>query len=169
MKIEDTEILTRIHAEARIAYERGCRNPQELLDKDDLQILLNHGISAQFLFDCVDDLARYGEPSAETFLELAAIRSSYFRDVLHSAPPPPTVNECELPPKTEEFDGIPWLPRMIRKAQCFLNGCLCPEIMYGCAGDRSFVASHKKTLPDFLAKVRDTKGNPAAMAAYLRA
>jgi len=168
MKVEDTEILARIHAEARNAYERGCRNPQELLDKDDLQRLLTHGISVQFLFDCVDDLARYGEPAAATFLELASIRSAYFRDVQHGAPPPPTVNECELPPKTEEFDGIAWLPRMIRKAQCFLNGCLCPEIMYGCAGDRAFVANHGKTLTGFLEQVRDSKGDPARMAEFLR-
>ncbi len=168
MKPEDTEILARLHAEARAAYGRGCRDPRELLDADDQQILAAHGVGAQFLYDCVDDLARYGEPSAETFLELAAIRSAYFREVLRGAPPPPVVNECELPPKSLEFDGIAWLPRIIKKARCFLNGCLCPEIMYGCAGDRSFLDGHKKSLPDFLAKVRDTDGDPAALAAYLR-
>jgi hypothetical protein len=168
MTSKETETLARIHAEARTAYERGCRDPHALLDSDDFQILRSHGISPQFLYDCVDDLSRYGDPSAETFQELASIRSEYFRDVLHSAPPPPVVNECELPPKAQEFDGIAWLPRIIKKAQCFLNGCLCPEIMYGCAGDRSFLASHKKTLPDFLAKVRDSGGDPAALAAYLR-
>lgn len=164
----ETETLARIHAEARNAYERGCREPGMIVDKDDLEIVRHAGISAQFLYDCVDDLARYGEPDAETFLELCGIRTAYFRDVLHSAPPPPAVNECELPPKSEEFDGIAWLPRMIRKAQCFLNGCLCPEIMYGCAGDRAFVASHGKTLAGFLERVRDTGGDPARIAAFLK-
>ncbi len=168
MTPQDTETLARLHAEARTAYDRGTREPASILDSDDLEILRRFGISAQFLYDCVDDLARYGEPDAQTFLALAAIRAAYFRDVLHSAPPPPVVNECELPPKSEEFDGIAWLPRIIRKGQCFLNGCLCPEIMYGCAGDRAFLAQHGKTLPGFLEQVRDANGDPARLAAYLR-
>jgi hypothetical protein len=169
MTPQDTETLARIHAEARAAYDRGRREPATIVDADDLEILRRHGISAQFLYDCVDDLARYGEPDAKTFLALAEIRSAYFHDVLHSAPPPPVVNECELPPKSEPFDGIAWLPRIIRKAQCFLNGCLCPEIMYGCAGDRAFLAEHGKSLPAFLEQVRDTNGDPARLAAFLRA
>ncbi len=168
MTPQDTETLARIHAEARQSYERGGREPSTLVDSDDLRILHRFGISAQFLYDCVDDLARYGEPDAQTFLTLCTIRASYFRDVLHSCPPPPVVQECELPPKTEEFDGIAWLPRIIRKAQCFLNGCLCPDIMYGCAGDRAFLARHNKTLPGFLIEVRDSKGDAMRLADYLR-
>ncbi|MFM8982715.1 MAG: hypothetical protein ACKOLA_07380, partial [Spartobacteria bacterium] len=118
--------------------------------------------------DCVDDLARYGEPDLKTFLALCDIRAGYFRDVMKGAPAPRTVDECELPPKTEEFDGIAWLPRVIRKAECFLSGCLCPDIMYGCAGDRAFLAKHGATLPNFLAQVRDADGDPARVAAFLR-
>ena len=168
MTPQDTETLSRIHAEARTAYDRGRRAPGSLIDADDLEILRGFGISAQFLFDCVDDLARYGAPDIPAFLELCSIRAAYFRDVLHFAPPERTVNECELPPKTEAFDGIAWLPRMIRKAQCFLNGCLCPEIMYGCAGDRDFVAKFGKTLPGFLVAVRDSNGDSARVAEFLR-
>jgi hypothetical protein len=169
MTPQDTETLVRLHAEACNAYQRGSREPSKLIGSDDLRLLHRFGIDAQFLYDCVDDLARYGEPDGKTFLALADIRSAYFHDVLHSAPPPPVVNECELPPKSEAFDGIAWLPRIIRKARCFLDGCLCPEIMYGCAGDRAFLAKHGKTLPAFLKQVRDTKGDPAQLASFLRA
>jgi hypothetical protein len=40
--------------------------------------------------------------------------------------------------------------------------------MYGCAGDRAFLAKHQVSLQDFLTKVRDTDGNPALMAKFLR-
>ena len=159
--------LTRIHQEARAAYEAGCRSPDGIANTASLDFLKSIGVSAQFLFDCVDDLSRYGEPDLKTFIALCDIRAGYFHDVMKGAPAPRTVNECELPPKTDEFDGIAWLPRIIRKAQCFLSGCLCPEIMYGCGGDRAFLAKYKVSLPDFLAEVRDTDGDPNRMAAFL--
>lgn len=160
--------LTRIHEEARAAYEAGSRSPDGIANTAALEFLKSIGVSSQFLFDCVDDLSRYGEPDLKTFIALCEIRAGYFHDVMKGAPAPRTVDECELPPKTEEFDGIAWLPRIIRKAQCFLSGCLCPEIMYGCGGDRAFLAKYKISLPDFLAEVRDTDGDPKLMAAFLR-
>lgn len=160
--------LTRIHQAARAAYEAGSRSPTGIANPDALDFLKTIGISAQFLFDCVDDLSRYGDPDLTTFLTLCHIRAGYFHDVMKGALAPRTVDECELPLKTEEFDGIAWLPRIIRKAQCFLSGCLCPEIMYGCGGDRAFLARYKVSLPDFLAEVRDTDGDPKRMAAFLR-
>jgi hypothetical protein len=169
MNTEEIQILARIHAEARTAYEAGCRSPDSIANADALAFLQTLGVSSQFLFDCVDDRARYGEPDLEAFLALCEIRAGYFRDVMKGAPAPRRVDECDLPPKTEEFDGIAWLPRVIRKAQCFLTGCLCPDIMYGCAGDRAFLAKHHVSLQDFLSKVRETDGNPASLAAFLRA
>lgn len=168
MNIEEIQILTRIHTEARAAYDAGCRMPDGIANAAALDFLKSIGVSTQFLYDCVDDLTRYGEPSRQTFLALCEIRAGYFRDVMKGAPAPRTVEECELPPKNEEFDGIAWLPRIIRKAQCFLTGCLCPDIMYGCAGDRGFLAGQGVTLPEFLAQVRDSDGNPAHLAAFLR-
>jgi hypothetical protein len=168
MKTEEPQSLTRIHSEARAAYQAGCRAPDGIANAAALDFLKSIGVSEQFLFDCVDDLARYGEPDFETFLALCDIRAAYFRDVMKCAPALRTVDECELPPKTEEFDGIAWLPRIICKAKCFLSGCLCPDIMYGCAGDRAFLAKHGVTLPDFLVQVRDSDGDPARVSLFLR-
>lgn len=168
MTTEETRTLAQIHTEARAAYDAGCRAPDGIANAAARDFLKSIGVSPQFLYDCVDDLTRYGDPSLETFLALCGIRAGYFRDVMKGAPAPRRVEECELPPKKAEFDGIAWLPRIIRKAQCFLAGCLCPEIMYGCAGDRAFLAGHGATLPDFLARVRDTDGDPARLAAFLR-
>lgn len=168
MNNNERQTLTQIHAEAIKAYHSGTRTPGQIASAAAGDFLKSIGISAQFLYDCADDFSNYGQPDRETFLELCAIRAGYFREVMKGAPAPRTVDECELPPKTQEFDGIAWLPRMIRKAQCFLNGCLCPEIMYGCAGDRAFVGKHGVSLTEFLSQVRDTEGDPARMAAFLR-
>ena len=168
MTTDETQNLTRIHHEARSAYEAGRQTSDGIANPGDAEFLKTIGVSTQFLFDCVDDFSRYGEPDLKTFLALCDIRAGYFREVQHGAPAARTVDECELPPKTEEFDGIAWLPRVIRKAECFLHGCLCPDIMYGCAGDRAFLAKHQVSLPDFLTKVRDTEGNPSRMAEFLR-
>ena len=169
MTNEENQILTKIHVEALVAYDCGCHSPEQIANVEAIEFLKSIGVSAQFLFDCVDDFSRYGEPDLQTFVALCAIRTEYFREVMKGAPAPRTVEECELPPKTQEFDGIAWLPRIIRKGQCFLSGCLCPDIMYGCAGDRAFLAKHHVSLLDFLGKVRDTEGDPASMAAFLRA
>jgi hypothetical protein len=168
MTTEEIQTLARIHADASAAYEAGCHSPEDITNAPALDFLKTIGASSQFLYDCVDDLSRYGAPDLQTFLDLCEIRCGYFHEVMKGAPAPREVEECELPPKKEEFDGIAWLPRIIRKAQCFLTGCLCPDIMYGCAGDRGFLAGHRVSLPDFLIQVRDTGGDPARLAAFLR-
>jgi hypothetical protein len=160
--------LNQLHEEAAANYDTGCRNPSKILGADGLDILAKHGLSPQFLYDAVDDLARYGEPSKAVFVELAQLRADYFQTTLQGHPPARIVQECELPPKSAEFQGVPWLPRIIRKAQCFLEGSLCEDIMYGCAGDRSFLKKHNTTLPAFLALVRDTRGDPYQALHFLR-
>lgn len=160
--------LDQIHDKASANYGNGCRNPDQILSPDDLTKLTKLGVSAQFLYDAVDDLMRYGEPSKTVFVELAKMRVDYFQTTLCSQPPVHIVQESELPPKSAEFQGVPWLPRITRKAQCFLEGSLCNDIMYGCAGDRSFLKKYNATLPAFLAVVRDTHGDPSRALCFLQ-
>jgi hypothetical protein len=159
--------LTDLHREASIQYMAGCCDPKVILSSENLAELTSLGLSAQFLYDCVDDLARYGDPSLETFVALAQIRTNYFTDVLKSRHAASEAPESSLPPKSAEFQGVAWLPRIIEKAQRFLAGSLCPDIMYGCAGDRKFLSTHGATLPGFLEIVRDTQGDPQAALRYL--
>ena len=159
--------LNQLHDKASANYRAGCRTPSQILAPVDLDALAKFGISAQFLYDAVDDLVRYGEPDKAVFVELAQMRSDYFHITLQGRPPSRIVQESELPPKSVEFEGVSWLPRIIRKAQCFLEGSLCDDIMYGCAGDRSFVKKYNATLPSFLAVVRDTHGDPAQALRFL--
>lgn len=162
-----TQKLTDFHREAAKHYKAGCRDPKAILSSENLAELTSQGLSAQFLYDCVDDLARYGEPSLETFVALAQIRIHYFTDILKGRHAATEAPESSLPPKAAEFQGVAWLPRIIEKAQRFLGGSLCPEIMYGCAGDRKFLSTYGATLPGFLEIIRDTHGDPHAALRYL--
>jgi hypothetical protein len=159
--------LHQLHDKASANYCAGCRTPSQILPPADLEALAKFGVSVQFLYDVVDDLARYGEPNKAVFVELAQMRADYFQTSLRGRPALCIVEERELPPKSAEFEGVPWLPRMIRKAQCFLEGSLCNDIMYGCAGDRSFLKKYNATLPAFLAVVRNTQGDPATALRFL--
>jgi hypothetical protein len=159
--------LHHFHDQASASYKAGCRKPSQILPEADLETLAMFGITPQFLYDAVDDLARYGEPSKDVFVELAQMRADYFQSSLHERPPARIVQESELPPKSAEFQGVAWLPRIIRKGQCCLEGSLCDDIMYGCAGDRSFLKKYNATLPAFLAVVRDSHGDPSQALRYL--
>ena len=80
-----------------------------------------------------------------------------------------TVTEADtLPPKPESLSGIPWLPRIIKKAQCFLEGGLCHEIMYCCAGDRRFLKEHDLHPADFLRIVWASDGDQKKILSYFR-
>jgi hypothetical protein len=162
------EKISSLHSAALSLYRAGCREPEKILEGEGAIFFQSQGLSLQFLYDCVDDLEGYGEPDLATFLELCRIRADHFQNTLAGRPAVRRVEECELPPKNAQWDGVAWLPRIIRKAQCFLAGCLCPEIMYGCAGDRAFLQAFGATLPGFLEVVRDSEGDPATALRHLR-
>lgn len=159
--------LLHLHDQASANYKAGCRTPSQILPAGGLETLAKLGVPPQFLYDAVDDLARYGEPGKDVFVELAQMRADYFQTTMHGHPPARIVQEPDLPLKSAEFQGVAWLPRIIRKAECFLEGSLCDDIMYGCAGDRSFLKKFNATLPAFLAVVRDSHGDPSEALRYL--
>ncbi len=159
--------LNQFHDKASANYRAGSREPSQILSAEDFEALVKLGVAPQCLYDAVDDLARYGEPGKAVFVELAQMRADFFQITLEGRPPSRIVEERELPPKSTEFEGVSWLPRIIRKAQCFLEGSLCDDIMYGCSGDRAFLKKYNATLPSFLAVVRDTHGDPAQALRFL--
>lgn len=147
----NADSLAAIHQEASRLYDSGGRSPHGILSPESAAWIFRQGLSLQFVFDCVDDLARYGEPSVEDFIAMALQRAAFHAKTPPGAVAPAILNEPGLPPKAEAFDGIPWLPRIVRKARAFLEGNLCDEIMYGCAGDRAFLKKHGLSLSGFLA------------------
>ena len=160
--------LGEIHRRAVAGYEAGRRDPDRLVAREDLDFLATLGVSPQVLLDYAEDLVRSGEPDGATFVRLAEIRRDYFRDVQKGVSAVGIVQEPELPQRGDEWEGIPWLPRIAKKARCFLEGTLCKEIMYGCGGDRAFLRKFHLTLPGFLKVVRDSGEEVGKILAYVR-
>jgi hypothetical protein len=131
-------------------YHAGERTPQKLFSKAELEFLASIGGNAQELFDFIDDGVRYGEPSFETTLLTTAVRREYFLLEQNGVPSKKVVSMDSLPPKREQVDGIPWLPRLIVKARAKLRGEMPAELMYGCGGDRPFLREVNVELAEFL-------------------
>lgn len=161
-------MVEEIHQRAAGAYFPGCVDAGQVVSAGDAAFLRSIGIPPQMVLDYVEDFTRGGEPGLETFVSVVGIRREYFLDVLGGVWPDREVPERDLPRKSDELGGIAWLPRIIRKAQCFLDGTLCREVMYGCSGDRGFLKGHGFDLPGFLALVRDHRANDAAIVRRLR-
>lgn len=167
MNTTDLMQLVTLHDEAMKSYQDGVRDPERIVSPSSMETLAGLGLGAVFLYDCVDDLSCYGEPAQDVFVELAAVRILYFREMQSSQRSSERVPEFALPRKADQYQGVAWLPRIIRKAQCFLEGTLSPDIMYGCAGDRAFLKEYRATLPDFLIVVRESGGDPSKVLEFL--
>ena len=139
-----------VHARAIQAWNAGRRSPRSMFSPEDTAFLQSIGCTCQELFDFVDDLQDWGEPGLETVVEIQRIRLAYFTEVQHGQLSHHVASMDDLPPKSEAVDGIPWLPRLIAKARLKLRGEMPPDLMYGCGGDRPFVARMRTTLPDLL-------------------
>jgi len=140
----------RVYDAATARYNNGEHGPRKLLSKQELEFMSSIGCTAQELFDFIDDLARYGEPTFETILLTTAVRRDYFLIEQNGVPSTKQVSMDSLPAKRDEVDGIAWLPRLIEKARAKLRGELPPELMYGCGGDRPFLRSMNVELAEFL-------------------
>jgi hypothetical protein len=144
------EQFKRVYDAALKRYHGGERNPQKLFSKSELEFLASIGCSPQELFDFIDDGERYGEPNFETTLLTTAVRRDYFLLEQNGIPSRNTISMDSLPAKTDQVDGIAWLPRLIVKARVKLRGEMPPDLMYGCGGDRPFLRSMNVELAEFL-------------------
>lgn len=142
-----------VHHAGSERYRKGERAPQRLFSKTELEFLASIGCSAQEMFDFIDDLARYDEPTYETVLLTTAVRRDYFRLVQNGVTSSKQIDMDTLPAKTDKVDGIEWLPRLIAKARAKLRGEMPPDLMYGCGGDRPFLRSMNVELAEFLRMV----------------
>jgi hypothetical protein len=148
-------LFRQIHSRAVEAWHSGKRSPTSMFSPEDEQFLASIGCSAQEMFDFVDDLCYANEPDLETVLAIQAIRKDYLAKEMRGIPSTSIASMDSLPPKSQAVDGIPWLPRLIVKARLKLRGEMPADLMYGCGGDRPFVARMRTTLHDFLSLVRD--------------
>lgn len=120
-------------------YQRGKRNAEHVIPETSLSFLESIGMSAQELYDFVEDWVTAGEPAFATVAAISAVRRDYFVNIQKGKPSQHVVETSSLPPGSEELEGYRWLPRIIAKAQTKLRGEMSPDIMYGCGADRPFL------------------------------
>ena len=163
-----TERLRAIYDKTIDLYRGGNRDLSSYFTLEETSWLASIGLRPINLYDWAEDVTGGGEPDWNTALLIAAARRDYFLVHQKGATATTVTEAAELPAKTEELDGIPWLPRIIAKATCFLKGGLCHDIMYGCGGDRRFLKEHDIHPADFLRAVWASGGDQAKVLAYVR-
>jgi hypothetical protein len=163
-----TERLRAIYDKTIDLYRGGNRDLSSYFTQEETTWLASVGLRPINLYDWAEDVTGAGEPDWNTALLIAAARRDYFLVHQKGATATTVTEATELPAKTEELDGIPWLPRIIAKATCFLKGGLCHDIMYGCGGDRRFLKEHDIHPADFLRAVWASGGDQAIVLNYVR-
>jgi len=149
-------------------YLKGHAGPAGLFTPAEEAFLATMGCNAQEVFDFIDDLARHGEPSFETALLVHAVRRDYFLFEQKGVRSAKVISMDSLPPKSQEVDGIAWLPRLIAKAKAKLRGEMPPDLMYGCGGDRPFLEGVNIELAEFLRFVWAAKGDDAKVVDWVK-
>ncbi len=151
-------------------YRTGEIDPLKHFNDQERAVLGSSGLTAQEFFDFVDDHVRYdGDPDWETVLLVNAVRRDYFLSEQHGQFTGHLVSMDELPAKDDKsVGGIPWLARVIQKAEAKLRGEMPPDLMYNCAGDRNFFREHHLHPADFLRRVWAARGDAAPVLAYVQ-
>ena len=131
--------------------------------------LASIGQTPRELYDFADDHTRgNGDPDWETYLLISAVRRDYFLAVQHGEPSGKTIAMEGLPAKDAKLEGIPWLPRVIKKAEAKLRGEMPDDLMFDCGGDRNFFREHGVHPADFLRHVWAANGDDAKILQYLK-
>ncbi len=150
------------------AYQAGNKDYQSYYSAEDLTFLGSIGCKPRELFDFVEDLGDCGSPSRSTALLVAAVRRDYFLAVQSGNSSTLELTGQDVPSREDSLEGMPYLPRIIKKAEAKLRGELHPDLMFGCGGDRRFLQSHGNIpMADFLRNVWAADGDTARIASYV--
>jgi hypothetical protein len=134
------------------AFQSGNTDFNSYYGASDLAFLDSIGCQPREFFEFVEDFCGDGTPSISTALLVAAVRRDYFLTRQHGQPSTAKrLTAAELPTFGDELAGMAYLPRILAKGRAKLRGELDPDLMFGCGGDRRFLANHGNLHPaDFL-------------------
>jgi len=149
-------------------YQNGERGAESFFTPEEKQWLAGNGVTPQEIYDFAEDYSNYGEPGFITFATITDARRTYFLKNMGGQWTGRSINPGDYPPKTEEVDGIVWLPRLIEKAKAKLRGELDLDTMYGCAGDRKFFKTHDIVPADFLRQVAENMDDNRAVIEWVK-
>jgi hypothetical protein len=150
------------------AYAEGIREAGGITGAEGKAFLAAAGSRAQDLYDYVDDAVRYGEPDYGTALLVTAVLRAHFIQIRKGAAAGALLGMGDYPAKDAAVDGIPWLPRIIKKARTKLAGTMPEDMMYGCGGDRDFFKKHGLHPADFLQAVWKAGSDDAAIIEFVK-
>lgn len=163
-----TQQLEKIWHKAVELYRSEQRGSDTYFDASDTAFLAANGITAQEIYDFVEDFVRGGDPDLNTFLLITDVRRAYFIEKMQGQVTGKSVDPATYPAKTEEVDGIVWLPRLIEKAKVKLRGELDLDTMYGCGGDRRFFQTHDIHPAEFLRFVAAHENDDRAVIEWVK-
>jgi hypothetical protein len=153
------DTLVRIWNDAVERYKQGHTNPEDFLDEEELGFIESIGMNLMDVFDFAEDWVCEGSPDLATFLLIHDARRDYFLREQDSQRSENQLDSSTLPAKTDEIQGIRWLPRIIPKARAKLRGELPPDTMFCCGGDRNFFQTNNVHPSEFLRVVREAGEN----------
>ena len=160
--------LKQLYVLALDRYRTGEREPDRYFTPEQVAYLASIGQNAQEIFDFAEDHEKSSEPDWETVLLISAARRDYLLTVQQGINSGKVIDMDNLPPKDAQLDGIPWLPRIIKKAEAKLRGEMPADLMYGCGGDRNFFREYGIEAADFLRNVWAAQGDDQKVLAYVR-
>jgi hypothetical protein len=163
-----TKTLRGIYDGALAKQQRGETALASMFTAEETAFLASIGLKPINVFDFAEDFLGSGEPDWDTFLLVAAARRDFFLYEQDGQPCACETHASELPPRDATLGGFEWLPRIIAKARCFLEGGLCHEIMYCCGGDRNFLRRHGLHPADFLRAVWASHGDSEKVLAFVQ-
>jgi len=163
-----TKRLRALYDKAFALYQKANHDLESYFTEEETASLASIGLKPINVYDFVEDFVGGGEPDWDTFLLIAAARRDYFLYAQKGKGSVREVQSEELPARKAELGGIPWLPRIIVKARCFLEGGLCHDIMYCCGGDRHFLATHNIHPADFLREVWASHGDDQKVLKFVQ-
>jgi hypothetical protein len=150
------------------AYRTGNSDFGSYYSPADLQFLESIGYKPRELFDFVEDLVDEGVPSESAALLVASARRDHLAVGQDGVLSDREIGANDIPSRSDELDGIAYLPRIISKARAKLRGELDPDLMFSCGGDRGFLSRHGEIHPaDFLRYVWAARDNDQAIADYV--
>ena len=163
MNVDFHKELVRIWEKAVGLYQDGHKSAESFPIDEDFPFLASVGLNRMDVFDFAEDWIREGTPDLATFLLIHEQRRDYFIETQKGKPSEKRMDSSALPAKTEEIEGIRWLPRIIPKARAKLRGELPPDTMFCCGGDRNFFQENDVHPAEFLRIVKRAGKNDQAI------
>lgn len=154
-----------LYDKAQVKYRNENRKVETMFTPREVGVLREFGAKPMELYDYAEDSS---DLDWETALLITAARRDYFLHEQGGKWSSKTIDMAALPAKTDELEGIVWLPRIIEKAKARLRGEMPNELMYCCGGDRKFFRAHDIHPADFLRLVWAAKGKQDKIVSFVK-